>query len=88
MGEDIEAAAPESVEECGAEANSAKFLAADAGFEACDRALQTLGGFGYAREYHVERLWREVRLYGLAPISQEMALNFVAHNVLKLPRSY
>ena len=74
--------------ECGAEANGAKYLAAEAGFEACDRALQTLGGFGYAREYHVERLWREVRLYRLAPISQEIALNFIAHNVLRLPKSY
>ena len=74
--------------ECGAEANSAKYLAAEAGFEACDRALQTFGGFGYAREYHIERLWREVRLYRLAPLSQEMALNFVAHNVLGLPKSY
>lgn len=73
---------------CGAEATAAKLLAADAGFEACDRAVQTLGGFGYSREYHVERLWREVRLYGIAPISQEMALNFIAHNVLGLPKSY
>jgi alkylation response protein AidB-like acyl-CoA dehydrogenase len=69
-------------------ATAAKYLAAEAGFEACDRALQTLGGFGYAKEYHVERLWREVRLYGIAPISQEMALNFIAHRVLELPKSY
>ncbi len=75
-------------EPCGAEANAAKWLAAEAGFEACDRAVQTFGGFGYSKEYHVERLWREVRLYGIAPISQEMALNFIAHNVLKLPKSY
>jgi acyl-CoA dehydrogenase len=74
--------------DCGVEANAAKYLAAEAGFEACDAALQTLGGFGYAKEYHVERLWREVRLYRLAPISQEMALNFIAHNILKLPKSY
>jgi len=73
---------------CGAEANAAKFLAAEAGFEACDAALQTLGGFGYAKEYHVERLWREVRLYRLAPISQEMALNYLSQHVLGLPRSY
>jgi alkylation response protein AidB-like acyl-CoA dehydrogenase len=73
---------------CGAEANAAKFLAAEAGFDACDAALQTLGGFGYAKEYHVERLWREVRLYRLAPISQEMALNYLSHHVLGLPRSY
>lgn len=75
-------------QEAGAAANAAKYLAAEAGFEACDQAVQTLGGYGYAKEYHVERLWREVRLYRLAPISQEMALNFIAHNVLALPRSY
>jgi hypothetical protein len=73
---------------CGAEANAAKYLAAEAGFEACDAALQTLGGFGYAKEYHVERLWREVRLYRLAPISQEMVLNYLSQHVLGLPRSY
>jgi acyl-CoA dehydrogenase len=73
---------------CASEANSAKLVAAEAGFKACDAALQTLGGFGYAREYHVERLWREVRLYRIAPISQEMVLNFLAHHELKLPRSY
>jgi alkylation response protein AidB-like acyl-CoA dehydrogenase len=73
---------------CGPETNAAKYLAAEAGFEACDAALQTLGGFGYAKEYHVERLWREVRLYRLAPISQEMALNYLSQHVLGLPRSY
>jgi len=73
---------------CGAESNAAKYLAAEAGFEACDAALQTLGGFGYAREYHVERLWREIRLYRIAPISQEMALNYLSQHVLGLPRSY
>jgi acyl-CoA dehydrogenase len=73
---------------CGAEANAAKLLAADAGFEACDAALQTLGGFGYAREFHVERLWREVRLYKIAPVSQQMALNYLAERVLGLPKSY
>jgi acyl-CoA dehydrogenase len=66
----------------------AKVRCADASFRACDRALQTLGGFGYAREFHVERYWREARLMRLAPISQEMALNFVAEHVLGLPRSY
>jgi alkylation response protein AidB-like acyl-CoA dehydrogenase len=73
---------------CGPETNAAKYLAADAGFEACDAALQTLGGFGYAREYHVERLWREIRLYRIAPISQEMVLNYLSQHVLHLPRSY
>jgi acyl-CoA dehydrogenase len=73
---------------CGAEANAAKFLAAEAGFDACDAALQTLGGFGYAKEFHVERLWREVRLYKIAPVSQQMALNYLAERVLGLPKSY
>jgi len=75
-------------ERCGAEANMAKWLAAEAGFFAADAALQTHGGFGYAREYHVERYWREARLMKLAPISQEMVLNFVSEHVLGLPRSY
>lgn len=73
---------------CGREANMAKWLAAEAGFFAADTALQTHGGFGYAREYHVERYWREARLMKLAPISQEMILNYVAEHVLGLPRSY
>ncbi len=73
---------------CGAEANMAKYLAAEAGFFAADAAIQTHGGFGYAREYHVERYWREARLMKLAPISQEMILNFVSEHVLGLPRSY
>ena len=71
---------------CGAEANMAKYLAAEAGFFAADAAIQTHGGFGYAREYHVERYWREARLMKLAPISQEMILNFVSEHVLGLPR--
>jgi acyl-CoA dehydrogenase len=69
-------------------ANMAKLRCAEASFRACDRALQTFGGFGYAREYHVERYWRESRLMRLAPISQEMVLNFVSEHVLELPRSY
>src|SRR6185436_3928010 len=73
---------------CGAEANAAKVLAADAGFEAADAALQTFGGFGYAKEFDVERLWREVRLYKIAPVSQQMALNYLAERVLGLPKSY
>lgn len=73
---------------CGAEANMAKYLAADWGFEACDRALQVHGGFGYAQEFNVERYWREARLMRLAPISQEMILNFLAQHELGLPRSY
>jgi len=73
---------------CGAEANAAKYLAAEAGFDTCDAALQTHGGFGYAREYHVERLWRESRLFRLAPISQQMVLNYLSEHVLDLPKSY
>ncbi|HLE44406.1 MAG TPA: acyl-CoA dehydrogenase family protein [Methylomirabilota bacterium] len=73
---------------CGAEANAAKLLTAEAGFDACDAALQTFGGFGYAKEFHVERLWREVRLYKIAPVSQQMALNYLAERVLGLPKSY
>ncbi|MEO9321948.1 acyl-CoA dehydrogenase family protein [Nocardioides sp. C4-1] len=73
---------------CGAEANVAKYLAAEAGFQAADRAMQTHGGLGYATEYHVERYWREARIMRLAPISQEMSLNFIAQQVLGLPRSY
>ncbi|MCZ6659516.1 MAG: acyl-CoA/acyl-ACP dehydrogenase [Gammaproteobacteria bacterium] len=73
---------------CGAEANMAKWLAADAGYQAADQAMQTHGGFGYAKEYHVERYWREARLMRIAPISQEMILNFVTEHVLDLPRSY
>lgn len=73
---------------CGTEANMAKWLAAEAGFYAADSALQTHGGFGYAREFHVERYWREARLMKLAPISQEMIMNYVAEHVLGLPRSY
>lgn len=73
---------------CGEEANIAKLRAAEAGFEACDAALQVHGGMGYAKEYHVERLWREVRLYKIAPVSQEMALNYLGEHVLGLPKSY
>jgi acyl-CoA dehydrogenase len=73
---------------CGEEANEAKWLAADAGYFAADRAVQTHGGFGYAKEYDVERYWRESRLMKIAPVSQEMIMNYVAEHVLGLPRSY
>jgi len=73
---------------CGAESNAAKLLAAEAGFEACDVAVQTHGGYGYAKEFHVERLWREIRLYKIAPVSQQMVLNYLAEHVLGLPKSY
>ncbi len=74
--------------ECGELANSAKYLAAEASFFAADQAMQTHGGLGYASEYHIERYWREARLQRLAPVSQEMTLNYIAQNVLELPRSY
>lgn len=73
---------------CGEQANLAKWLAADAGYFAADHAVQTHGGFGYAKEYDVERYWREARLMRIAPVSQEMVMNFVAEHVLGLPRSY
>ena len=73
---------------CGESANTAKYLAAEAAFFACDRAMQTHGGMGYAREYHVERYWREARLMKIAPVSQEMVCNFISANVLGLPKSY
>jgi acyl-CoA dehydrogenase len=73
---------------CGEQANLAKYLASEAGFFAADRAMQTHGGFGYAKEYDVERYWREARLMKIAPVSQEMVLNYVSSKVLGLPRSY
>jgi acyl-CoA dehydrogenase len=73
---------------CGREANTAKYLCADAGFTAADRALQTHGGMGYSEEYHVSRYFREARLLRIAPISQEMVLNYLGSHVLGLPRSY
>jgi acyl-CoA dehydrogenase len=73
---------------CGREANTAKYLCADAGFQAADRALQAHGGMGYAEEYHVARYFREARLLRIAPVSQEMVLNYLGSHVLGLPRSY
>ena len=73
---------------CGEAANTAKFLAAEAGYTAADQAVQTLGGMGYASEYDVERYWREARLMRLAPVSQELVQAYVATHVLGLPRSY
>jgi acyl-CoA dehydrogenase len=74
--------------ECGIEANAGKYLAAEAAFEACHTAISTLGGMGYAQEYHVERLMREVLIPRTAPISSHMILNFLAERVLDLPKSY
>ena len=73
---------------CGREANMAKYLCSNAAFAAADRAVQIHGGFGYAAEYHVERYFRESRLARIAPISNEMVLNYVAEHVMGLPRSY
>lgn len=73
---------------CAREANTAKYLCADAGFQAADRALQTHGGMGYSEEYHVSRYFREARLTKIAPLSQEMVLNYLGEHVLHLPRSY
>ncbi len=73
---------------CGAEANSAKYLGGEAGFRACEQAVMTHGGMGYAKEYHVERLFREVMVARIAPVSREMILSFVAERVLDLPKSY
>ena len=72
----------------GEQANEAKYLAAEAGFHAADVAISVHGGYGYSKEYHVERYFREARLMRIAPISQEMVLNYIAEHVLGLPRSY
>ena len=73
---------------CGAEANAAKYLSSEAGFKACERAIMTHGGMGYAKEFHVERLMREVMINRIAPVSQQMVLNFISERVLGLPKSY
>jgi acyl-CoA dehydrogenase len=74
--------------ECGIEANAGKYLAAEAGFEACHTAMLTLGGMGYAQEYHVERYLREILIPRTAPVSPHMILNFLAEKALGLPKSY
>jgi acyl-CoA dehydrogenase len=74
--------------ECAAEANAAKYLAGEAGFRACEVALMTHGGMGYAKEYHVERYLREVLIARIAPVSPQMILSFIAERVLGLPKSY
>lgn len=75
-------------EECGAEANAAKFLAGEAGFRACETAVMTHGGMGYAQEYHVERYLRESLIPRIAPVSRELVLSFIAEKILGLPKSY
>ena len=73
---------------CGAEANAAKYLAGEAGFRACETAVLTHGGFGYAKEYHVERYFRESMLLRIAPISIQLIMCYIAEKVLGLPKSY
>ena len=73
---------------CGPDANAAKYMAAEAGFNACQRAMATLGGFGYAKEYQVERYLREMLIPRVAPISPQLILCFIAEKVLGLPKSY
>jgi acyl-CoA dehydrogenase len=75
-------------QECGAMANAAKYLAAEAGFRACERAVMTHGGMGYAQEYHVERYLREVLITRLTPISPQLILSYLAERMLGLPKSY
>lgn len=74
--------------DCGVEANAAKYLAAEAGFEACQTAVMSMGGMGYAQEYHVERYFREVMIPRIAPVSPHQIMNFIAERVLELPKSY
>ena len=73
---------------CGAAANAAKYLAGEAGFKACQQAVMTHGGFGYAKEYHVERYLRDILVPRIAPISPQLILSFIAERVLGLPKSY
>ncbi|MEW6768967.1 MAG: acyl-CoA dehydrogenase family protein [Pseudomonadota bacterium] len=73
---------------CGPTANAAKYLAGEAGFDACQQAVMTHGGFGYAKEYHVERYLREVMIPRIAPVSPQLILSFIAEKVLGLPKSY
>jgi acyl-CoA dehydrogenase len=74
--------------DCGAEANAAKYLAAEAAFDACQSAIMTHGGMGYAKEYHVERYLREAMICRIAPVSPQMILNFIAEKALGMPKSY
>lgn len=73
---------------CGAEANAAKFFCAEAGYRSCETAVLTHGGMGYAKEYHVERYFRESMLPRIAPVSAQLILSFIAEKVLELPKSY
>src|SRR6267143_850926 len=82
------AAAYDRGEEAGAFANAAKYCAAEAGFRACETAVMTHGGMGYAREYHVERYFREIQIARIAPVSPQLILSHIAERVLQLPKSY
>jgi len=82
------AALYDSGRECGAEANASKYLGAEAGFNACEAAVLAHGGMGYAKEYYVERYFREAMIARIAPVSREMILNYIAERVLGLPKSY
>jgi acyl-CoA dehydrogenase len=73
---------------CGPAANAAKYLAGEAGFQACEQAVMTHGGFGYAKEYHVERYLREILIARIAPVSPQLILSFIGEKVLGLPKSY
>jgi acyl-CoA dehydrogenase len=75
-------------EDAGAYANAAKYCAAEAGFHACETAVMTHGGMGYAREYHVERYFREIQIARIAPVSPQLILSYIAERVLGLPKSY
>jgi acyl-CoA dehydrogenase len=74
--------------ECGANANAAKYFAAEAGFRACEQAVLTHGGMGYSKEFHVERYMREIMIPRIAPVSRELILSFIAERVLGMPKSY
>jgi acyl-CoA dehydrogenase len=73
---------------CGVEANAAKLLAAEAAVEATQTAQMTFGGFGYAKEYHVERLVREALLFHIAPVTPQLLMSYIAEKALGLPKSY
>ncbi|HYM73696.1 MAG TPA: acyl-CoA dehydrogenase family protein, partial [Stellaceae bacterium] len=82
------AAAYDAGEDSGAFANAAKYFAAEAGHRACEAAVLTHGGMGYAREYHVERYFREIQIARIAPVSKQLILSHIAERVLGLPKSY
>ena len=75
-------------QDCGLEANAAKYLAAEATFKACTNAVMTHGGMGYAKEYHVERYLRESFIHRIAPVSPQLILSYLAERALGLPKSY